>query len=215
MKKQTKVLMGIIAGLLILASAAGGIYWGLASDYLFGKGNVDNLANIEWYDEAAEEFTLTTAQELYELATLSHYYSFEEQTVKLGADIVFNEGTASDWAKHAPKKKWVPIENFAGTFDGQGHTISGLYGKGMDINMGFFVNTNPKAIIKDFKLVNSYFVGSGANLGAISSNGSGTFKQIYTDAILSNDSKDGTGGFIGKVDSAGASAIVGFFKSLF
>lgn len=49
--------------------------------------------------------------------------------MKLGADIVVNEGNASDWANERPRLRWTPISNFAGSFDGQGHTISGIYGK--------------------------------------------------------------------------------------
>jgi hypothetical protein len=67
--------------------------------------------------------------------------------VKLGADIVFNEGDAQDWADSRPANRWFPIEGFAGEFDGQGNTISGLYGNAADAPMGLFAATHPKSKI--------------------------------------------------------------------
>ena len=57
---------------------------------------------------------------------------------------------------------------FAGTFDGQGHTISGICGRGdqyavgamseiFTLPTGLFSNTQAKCVIKDFKLLNSFF----------------------------------------------------------
>ena len=50
-----------------------------------------NKLGVEWYDPNGTEFTITTADELYELAALSDYYNFRNQTIKLGADIVVIE----------------------------------------------------------------------------------------------------------------------------
>lgn len=214
MKKKTKIVVGIISALLVMASVVGGVFLGLFADSLFGNEEVVNLADIEWYDEKGEEFTISTPKQLYELVALSHYYSFEGQIIKLDADIVVNEGNAADWEANKPSKKWQPITNFAGTFDGQEHTISGLYGYNIDSPMGLFSNVKPKAIIKNFQLKNSFFKASGTTIGAIASNGAGTYENIYSNAIVSSDSKHGTGGFIGKVDSAGESAVVGFFTKI-
>ena len=51
---------------------------------------------------------------------------------RLGTNIVVNEGvlTVDGYLKEADTASfaiWTPIKNFRGTFDGQGHTISGLY----------------------------------------------------------------------------------------
>ena len=64
--------------------------------------------------------------------------AFTWQNVKLCCDVVLNEGNAADWATTPPTYTWQPIgggiaENankwfgFDGMFDGQGHTISGMY----------------------------------------------------------------------------------------
>ncbi len=82
------------------------------------EGNPDT----SWYDASATEYTLDTAEELAGLAKLvAEGNSFSGKTVKLGADL--------DLGDHM----WAPIGNdqkniyFAGTFDGQDHTISNLY----------------------------------------------------------------------------------------
>jgi len=213
MKNKKKVLI-LISTLLVLTAAASGLYWGLNVDSIFKQKEKEALlVDVEWYSEDGEEFTITTVEELYDVAALSEYYNFEGQTLKLGADLVINEGNAVDWAKDAPERKWWPIRNFAGTFDGDGHIISGLYGFGADHEMGLFSNTKPKAVIRNFELRNSYLRSSGEKVGAISSNGSGSFSDIYTNAIVQSDTNAGTGGFIGKVDSAGESAVVGFYTT--
>ena len=126
MKKKTKTLLlcGII--LVVAAMSALGI-WFLTNRSQFGDGNVLGVA---WYHENGTEFTISTAEELFELAELSKHYDFKDQTIKLNADIVINEGNAADWEFEYPEYIWEPIDNFAGTFDGQGHTISGVCGMG-------------------------------------------------------------------------------------
>ena len=78
---------------------------------------------------------------------------FKDKTVKLGANITLNSGDANAWtAETAPAYKWFPINNFAGTFDGQGHAISGIYMKTDLQGSGLFGSTTPKTVIKNFKL---------------------------------------------------------------
>jgi len=158
-----------------------------------------NLAGIDWYDVNKKEFVISTEEELYEFATLSDYYDFEGQTIKLGADIVVNEGNAEDWKANAPEKKWQPITEFAGTFDGQGHSISGLYGKSSSMSMGLFSKTKKTCVIKDFSLLNSFFTNTTNNgLGSILGEGAGKITKVYSDAIIygTGESNGGIAGLI-------------------
>lgn len=50
---------------------------------------------------------------------------------------------------------WTPMVDFAGTFDGQGHTISGLYYSGS--NAGFFASLTGNATVKRLNINDSYF----------------------------------------------------------
>ena len=45
----------------------------------------------------------------------------------------------------------------AGTFDGGGHSISGLYWKEAANGIGFIRAMGKGAIVRNFKLLNSYF----------------------------------------------------------
>jgi len=73
----------------------------------------------------------------------------------------------SGLANGEPSKKWSPIKMFAGTFDGQGHTISGLYYKVTEqttensktsyYDAGFFANISGNAVIKNIRIEDSYF----------------------------------------------------------
>lgn len=83
-------------------------------------------------DEAA--YTITTAAQLYEFAEqVNSGKSFKEKTVQLGNDIQLNDTTGwSAWHSQTRGiKRWQPAGTieypFEGTFDGQGHTISGLF----------------------------------------------------------------------------------------
>jgi uncharacterized repeat protein (TIGR02543 family) len=87
-------------------------------------------ADTSWYDGSAGSFTITTAAQLAGLAALVNNgddeynaATFAGKTVTLGADI--------DLSAHY----WTPIgdmdgnsdANFLGTFDGAGHTVSGMH----------------------------------------------------------------------------------------
>ena len=210
MKKRTKTLILCLSILVVTVASGFGLWYLLRDKAPVGNGNVLNVA---WYHENGTEFTITTADELFEFAELSEYYTFKEQTIKLGADIVVNEGNAADWDITIPERSWESIRNFAGTFDGQGHTISGLYGlghlyalKGADkifYTTGMFSETNAKCTIKNFKLLNSYFCSDlNEGVGSISSSGGGTFENIYSDAIVVSY-KSHNGGIVGLLDQTG------------
>ena len=181
-----KKILGIVVSILSMAIVFALVAFGTLQ-YIKNK-NVEetiNVLDVSWYNETDKEFTITTAEQLYEFAELSDFYSFKNQTVYLGADIVINDGNAEDWDKEAPEKLWTPIKGFAGTFDGQGHSISGIYAKGYESPMALFINTEYTCTIKNFSLVNSLFKTNG-NGGSASflSNGGGKLSKLYSDAIF-------------------------------
>jgi len=146
---------------------------------------MSNKLGVTWYNETDKEFTVTTEAELYDVARLSDFYTFEGQTIRLGNDIVLNQGEASDWINQAPQKWWIPISNFAGTFDGQGHAISGLYGKAAFSKLAMFINTKSSCKIRNLKLTNSVFINhGGSGTGSFVANGSGTLEHLYSDAMI-------------------------------
>ena len=98
-----------------------------------------------WYTAISDEkeFVIATNADLYGLSVLANATNkntFEGKTIYLSADIEANKGKATleGWnatGENNTSYPWTPIgsfdvSRFNGIFDGQGHTISGLYGKG-------------------------------------------------------------------------------------
>ena len=88
---------------------------------------------------------------------------------KLMTDIVVNEGNVSgcDGMPEDGWIEWVPIGSFNGVFDGNYHTVSGLYCNTSSTSVGFFAGVSGEhAVVKNLGVVNSYIKGNG-NVGGI------------------------------------------------
>jgi len=185
----------------------------------------DGTADTSWYSNLKNEFTLTTAEQLAGLAKLVNEAAkngagksdklFYGVTIKLGADIILNEGTftlADD--KKTPLyngaavtdavKEWTPIGEasndhntanveeknvFWGSFDGQGHTISGIYINQPDTQqMGFF-SKFAGSYLANVKIANSYICGdsrTGSLVGFVANgNATNDFNDII-DTVIEN-----------------------------
>ena len=202
--KNKKIIIISVLMLVLVATGVLGAFLMFKSEEVAPIGN---KANIDWYTEDGDEFIISTEEELYGLVKLSKYYDFSGQIIRLGADIVINDGHAAEWMKKAPAKRWYPIDGFAGIFDGQGHTISGVYGYAVDSAMGLFSNTKTNSVIKNLKVLNSYFEVDGTeSVGSIASNGCGTFEKLYSDAIVTCNGLN-AGGLVGKINADGTVSV--------
>jgi len=104
------------------------------------KETSDVTLYAKWFEDKSlqpkgECFEIATAEELYQFA---HYVNDttrenlkEKICAKLTADIVINTNilTGPETVNEDAISfiSWTPIQNFHGSFDGQGHSISGLY----------------------------------------------------------------------------------------
>lgn len=168
----------------------------------------DGTSDKTWFKMAENEFTLTTAAQLAGLAELAAATDFEGKTIKLGADIVFNTGNAADWETTAPTHTWTPIANFAGTLDGQGHSISGLYMQTTSQRQGFINYLKNDGVVKNLSIVNTYFsVGTNAGIVvATVDSGAGRGAQVldvYSDGIIAGNAA-GVGGIVGTLQAVDA-----------
>ena len=115
-------------------------------------------------------YLIGTAAELYGFAELVNNGN-KTANAKLTADIVVNENVldANGEANTGDFVQWTPIGNvfYSGTFDGQGHTISGLYVSGSSWSVGLIGTVSGSATIKNLGIVDSYFNSSGNFLGSI------------------------------------------------
>ena len=168
--------------------------------------------DTSWYKDEETVFVLTTADQLMGFAKLvNDGNDFSGKTVKLGKNMVINEGDAATWGTTAPSHKWTPIAvatgaRFKGTFDGQGKYISGIYSY-QEINNGLFVYLEGGSVL-NVAVINSYFENYGVasnrdNSEVLSSvvgriYDAGTVKNVYSNAYLVTSGRDWhTGGIIG------------------
>lgn len=93
----------------------------------------DGTYDTAWYDAEVSEMHINTAEELAGLAQLvNNGKSMEGQTIILDSDIILNDTlNFENWGEETPENQWVSIgtgtNSFKGTFNGNGHTISGMY----------------------------------------------------------------------------------------
>jgi len=172
-------------------------------------------ARTVWYEANDTSYTLYTKADMYGFASLTDV-TFAGKTVKLGADIALNKGTAAETgftpASGATLVEWTP-RAMEGTLDGAGHTLSGVY---LDTNVGNAgLFTSVTGTVKDLRLRNSYFNCTDATaqhyedtdflygVGSIAGSLSGTLDTVYSDAIV-NHTNAYAGGLVGTVyDSSG------------
>ena len=142
--------------------------------------------------------------------------SYYNKSYVLTADIVLNTGDATTWGTTPPANSFTAIgtwsnatSSFGGHFNGQGHTISGLYiyettGDGY----GLFGVIQGGAVIENFALVNSYVAcTSGGAIGAIvgqtdrANGGEIVVRNVYVNATVSSSGGE-VGGIIGNLSSS-------------
>ncbi len=206
------------------------------------------VPDLSWYDVSKSEFTITTAEQLLGLAELTNLHGnyavwFKNnpkfgtdnpatltagKTFKLGANIDLNPGTTfnSDGTyTGTPLNGWGTIGRFAGTFDGQGYTISGIYvAKGLTNGshtdeLGFIGRMIPNGTIKNVKFTNGLLIGDGKDdiagvVGVLHGNGKPnagtlTISNVYSDMIVKGTKNSGFVGGIAGSAYTGNSYTVG------
>ncbi len=128
---------------------------------------------------------------------------------KLVKDIRLNDTTDANWKESANLNSWVWGDvRFSGNFDGDGHTIDGLYDNRTKDKFGLFSyvglsndGTIPTTI-KNLKITNASVTNGGSNgVGILAGQTSGatTFEKIYIDetCTLSAPSAKGVAGISG------------------
>ena len=153
--------------------------------------NICSSCGHTTYDEPAngngseeDPYQIANAGNLYWFADKvnNDYDNFKDANAVLTADIVVNDGTFADdgtftatgATEHSTPIEWLIIARFIiyshgyrGTFDGQGHTISGLYAN--YTNSGLVGMSSGECKIKNVGVINSYFA-SIENVGGICGN---------------------------------------------
>ena len=175
--------------------------------------------DTSWYKEGTKTYTLTTADQFVGINKLrkdsAGAITFEGVTIKLGADIIINEGTLANIKANGADNKTIVVTGtdapFKGTFDGQGHSISGVYLSTEYSYRSIFGTVGGSAQIKNFVLENSYFSISnkpyfGAIVGRINDASANVSLTNITlaDTVLLEEGSSGiknVGGFVGALNA--------------
>ncbi len=160
-------------------------------------------ADHSWYGTGSDTaFTLNDEADVLGFAQmLAQGNTFEGKTIYLAADVDLNPGWTADGT--VPANLWPEMsgntstsshtskdadlgEFFIGTFDGQGHKISGIYAYSLrTCNYGLFGNVKytKTAAVKNLTIDNSYMVTNQRKFGGLFGNveGTATVSNVYLD----------------------------------
>ncbi|MCL2845346.1 MAG: hypothetical protein FWE23_07855 [Chitinivibrionia bacterium] len=150
----------------------------------------DGTENDPWIISEREHLTYFSA--FINMATPA---TFEGRHFKLGADIELNDNSATDWHNWEtapPANVWVPIgtgtgatasRQFRGTFDGNFHTISGVYmNSAGGSGQGLFGNVGVAGTIRNLGLINSYIRVNDSWVGGIVGDLAGRLENSFSTA---------------------------------
>ena len=161
-------------------------------------------------------YAISDVAELYGFASIvngTNGMEREENACgKLTQDIVVNKQVLDSEGKLNVQKSfrtWIPMENFKGAFDGNGHVIYGLYFNDVKQSDVGFIGDGGAAIIKNLKLEDFYFKGD-ENVGGFVGYVTGKEKDSYMEKdvfVITNsfahgsvEGHDNLGGFIGQIN---------------
>ena len=147
---------------------------------------------------------------VYQIGTPNElmWFNREAQTklgisAKLTADICINEDVNAE-SPH----EWKPIGSssskaYTGTFDGDEHTISGLYINNKAANTGLFGYTAAGSVIENLTISDSKIAATGtkSNTGAFVGDLKGGIENCHTTATVSVSGDQYVGGIVGELDS--------------
>ena len=180
----------------------------------------NGTADTSWYTGDKTSYDIYTAEQLAGLSQIVNSEGddkrFEGVTINLMADIYLNDvSTYASWGKAAPANHWDPIgykgnpvtgyRPFAGNFNGNGHSIWGMYVKDAGKYAGFFGYTS-SAMIKNLNLYYSYVDNKGYESGTMAGVAESSCFQdcvVLITTVKCTDENAGStvtaGGFIGEV----------------
>lgn len=136
----------------------------------------------------------------------------ENTSVILMADIVLNEdfdqekfsvdenyNATYDNKTDIAFEQWIPIKTYSGVFDGNGHTISGIYINSDSEDQGFFSTIEDGAIVKNLGIVDSFILSRDSIVGGIAAvTYNSSIRNCYNSGRIIADGAD-VGGITGYI----------------
>lgn len=156
----------------------------------------DKVTETDEWGNRQEVYQIWNAGQLYWFAQQVNEYYNNGIYGKLMADITVNEDMTAE-----NLREWIPIGNsypsYCGHFDGQGHTVSGLYFCDPEATyVGLFGYTDYNYEIKNIGVTNSYFECAG-NVGGVIGYGYTVVNNCYVTDTVQIKAEYGVGGLMG------------------
>lgn len=151
------LLSAVITAAAVPATAASGVWDGtIAESYAGGTGT------------RTDPFLISNGSQLAKMVndgndTAGKFY-------KLTGDIYLNDTSDSAWKDNNPREWYTYASNgskyFQGSFDGDGHTVSGIYYKGSERIVGLIPAAKGSVTVKNLHVADSYIESSNYGLAA-------------------------------------------------
>ena len=136
----------------------------------------ENFASLGLTEDYVGYYAIGNAGQLY-------WFAADPTDAVLIADIVVNGNVLTEDGELSGNAKsfraWTPVFNYGGTFDGNGHTISGLYfNDGDAIRVGLFGIVASGATVRNVGVIDSFFLAS-QTVGGVVGENDGTVENCY------------------------------------
>ncbi|MBO5064491.1 MAG: leucine-rich repeat protein [Clostridia bacterium] len=170
---------------------------------------IDTGASVTLRDADGDDYyDIGTADELYAFAAAINLGKYDING-ELTADIVVNENVLTETGElngdGSDFRVWPRTGYsfyYSGIFNGQNHTVSGLYFNDSSASaIGFFSNVNKAGTVQNVGVIDSYFNGNGT-IGGVVGRNHGTLENCYSDTTVSGDHQS-IGGVVGANDNGG------------
>ena len=156
-----------------------------------GEWTSKNNYDVSWYNTEGTSFTLSNAAELAGLAVIVKGLNGQDRDFFSGKTVTLATNGTFDLSG----KTWTPITGFAGTFDGNNATISGMVIESAS-SSGLFSEIRSGATVKDLKIEDAYIVVQMASYesypttsvgGLVGTNAGGTIQSCtFSGTIITN-----------------------------
>ena len=197
MRQTTNNIARYVLMLFVLALAprlAGGVVAAeneTGTVTMLGDGTSTNPYQIETYQQLLEFADLVNKGQTSICAVLT-------ADITTGNELFDSNGNLKQTLPE--ENQWTPIvsdyyKQYTGTFDGQGHTISGLYVNDNNTkSVGVFGNLSNGGIIRNVGVKDSYFYNgkSGGNVGGVCGYSEGTIENCYNERTTVSGTGNGT-----------------------
>ena len=169
-----KIILSIIAAVCCVTASAAGTLPSTGDGSKESPYQIGTLDNLLWF----ADYVNSNKNNASACAMLT-------ADITMNANVLDSDGRSND----GPFDAWIPIGghgvDYKGEFNGNGHTISGLYFKDTSVNnVGLFGKANDGAYIHDLGIKDSYFYGHDHVGGICGDFASGRIENCWSGATV-------------------------------